>query len=139
VPALLPLAQLAAAQRKRQESLDRDLPDMLDVLAVTVSAGVAFRPALARVSARFAGPLADELGLTLSQMANGASVREAFEDLRARNSSEALGQFVTAFLQSEELGAPLTDALNQIALDMRRENASGCGAGRRGPRPASPW
>jgi tight adherence protein C len=123
VPALLPLAQLAGAQRKRQESLDRDLPDMLDVLAVTVSAGVAFRPALTRVGARFAGPLADELGLTLSQMANGASVREAFEDLRSRNSSEALGQFVTAFLQSEELGAPLTDALNQIALDMRRESA----------------
>jgi tight adherence protein C len=123
VPLLLPLSRLAAEQRKRQESLDRDLPDMLDVLAVTVSAGVAFRPALTRVSERFAGPLADELGLTLSQMANGASVREAFEALRARNSSEALAQFVTAFLQSEELGAPLIDALNQIALDMRRENA----------------
>ena len=123
IPGLLPLSRLAADQRKRQERLDRDLPDMLDVLAVTVSAGVAFRPALARVGERFTGPLADELRLTLGQMANGASVREAFEDLRGRNSSEALAQFVTAYLQSEELGAPLTDALNQIALDMRRESA----------------
>lgn len=123
IPGLLPLSRLAADQRKRQEQLDRDLPDMLDVLAVTVSAGVAFRPALARVGERFSGPLADELRLTLGQIANGASVREAFQDLRARNSSEALAQFVTAYLQSEELGAPLTDALNQIALDMRRESA----------------
>ena len=123
IPALLPLSRLAAAQRRRQERLDRDLPDMLDVLAVTVSAGVAFRPALARVGERFAGPLSDEVRLTLGQMANGASVRQAFEELRGRNSSEALAQFVTAFLQSEELGAPLTDALNQIALDMRRESA----------------
>ena len=123
VPGLLPISRLAAEQRKRQERLDRDLPDLLDVLAVTVSAGVAFRPALTRVGDRFGGPLADELRLTLQQMANGASVRDAFEDLRSRNSSEALTQFVTAFLQSEELGAPLTEALNQIALDMRRENA----------------
>lgn len=123
VPVLLPLGRLAGEQRRRQERLDRDLPDLLDVLAVTVSAGVAFRPALARVGDRFGGPLAEELRLTLGQMANGAAVREAFEDLRARNSSDALTQFVTAFLQSEELGAPLTDALNQIALDMRRASA----------------
>lgn len=123
IPVLLPLSRLAAAQRKRQEQIDRDLPDLLDVLAVTVSAGVAFRPALSRVGERFEGALADEVRLTLGQMANGASVRQAFEDLRDRNSSEALSQFVTAFLQSEELGAPLTEALNQIALDMRRENA----------------
>lgn len=123
VPALLPVSRLAAEQRRRRERLDRDLPDLLDVLAVTVSAGVAFRPALTRVGDRFGGPLADELRLTLGQMANGASVRDAFGDLRDRNSSDALTQFVTAFLQSEELGAPLIDALNQIALDMRRESA----------------
>jgi tight adherence protein C len=123
IPFLLPMSRLSAEKRKRQERIDRDLPDLLDVLAVTVTAGVAFRPALTRVSERFGGALADEMRLTLSQMANGASVRQAFEDLRARNSSEALSQFVTAFLQSEELGAPLTDALNQIALDMRRESA----------------
>ena len=67
--------------------------------------------------------MADEVVLTLGQLANGASVRQAFEALRERNSSEALAQFVTAFLQSEELGAPLADTLNQIALDMRRDNA----------------
>jgi tight adherence protein C len=123
LPALLPLGRLAGAHRRRRDTLDRDLPDFLDVLAVTVTAGVAFRPALARVSERFEGPVADEIVLTLGQLGNGASLRQAFEALRERASSDAMSQFVTALLQSEELGAPLADTLNQIALDMRRDNA----------------
>ena len=91
--------------------------------AVTVSAGVAFRPALSRVAERFEGPLADEMVLTLNQIANGATRRDAFADLRRRNESEALVVFVTAFLQSEELGAPLAPTLDQIAADMRRDSA----------------
>ncbi|MFC3689738.1 type II secretion system F family protein [Aquipuribacter hungaricus] len=126
VPAVvlvLPLAGIARARRLRQEQLDTDLPDFLDVLAVTVSAGVAFRPALLRTSQRFGGTLADEMSLTLNQIANGAAVRQAFERLRDRNDSEALSQFVTAFVQSEELGSPLATTLNQIAEDMRRSSA----------------
>jgi tight adherence protein C len=122
-PIFLPIGRLAAAQRKRSDTIDRDLPDFLDVLAVTVMAGVAFRPALTRVSERFKGPLAEEILLTLGQMANGASTRTAFRNLRTRTPSESMAQFVTALLQSEELGAPLAETLNQIALDMRRASA----------------
>jgi tight adherence protein C len=120
---IMPLARLTRARRVRQERLNRDLPDFLDILSVTVSAGVGFRPALARVADRYGGPLADEMMLTLNQIANGASRRAAFTSLRTRNDSESLAQFVTAFLQSEELGAPLAETLNQIAIDMRRSNA----------------
>lgn len=126
VPAVivvLPLAGIARARRLRQEQLDNDLPDFLDVLSVTVSAGVAFRPALLRTSQRFGGTLAEEMSLTLNQIANGAAVREAFERLRDRNDSEALSQFVTAFVQSEELGSPLATTLTHIAEDMRRSSA----------------
>lgn len=120
---VMPLARISRARRLRQERLDRDLPDFLDILSVTVSAGVAFRPALLRVSQRYGGPLAEEMSLTLNQIANGASRRAAFTELRDRNESESLAQFVTAFLQSEELGAPLAETLSQIALEMRRSNA----------------
>lgn len=123
VPVVLPLSRLAAAQRRRRDRIDRDLPDFLDVLAVTVMAGVNFRAALARVSERFRGPLAEDITLTLEQIANGASVRHAFTDLRRRSSSEAVAQFVSALLQSQELGAPLAESLRQIAEDMRRESA----------------
>ncbi len=122
-PPILPLARLSAQRRKRRESMDHDLPDFLDVLAVTVTAGVGFRPALLRVSERFEGPLAQELQLAVNQVQHGASMRGAFVHLRERSDSEALSQFVTAFLQSDELGAPLVEALNQIAVDQRREHA----------------
>ena len=122
VPVVLPLSRVAAAQRRRRERIDRDLPHIHDVLAVTVMAGVSFRAALARVAERFHGPLADEVALTLQQIANGASVRQAFTDLRQRSSSEPVGQFVSALLQSQELGAPLAESLRQIAADMRRDS-----------------
>ncbi len=122
VPLFIPLGRLDRARRVRRERMDRDLPDFLDVLAVTVMAGVNFRQALWRVSDQFAGPLADEVQLTLHQIANGASVREGFSDLRRRSASEPVSQFVSALLQSQELGAPLADSLRQIAVDMRRES-----------------
>ena len=122
-PFVFPLARLSRQRRTRREAIDRDLPDFLDVLAVTVSAGVGFRPALLRVAERFGGPLAAEMEQALQQVQHGASVRDAFVRLRDRSDSEALGQFITAFLQSDELGAPLVEALSQIAVDQRREHA----------------
>ncbi|WP_427384225.1 type II secretion system F family protein [Janibacter sp. G56] len=120
---VLPLARLSGMARKRREQIDRDLPDFLDVLAVTVSAGIGFRSALATVADRFGGPLSEEIQTCLHQMANGASLRSAFLSLRARTDSDAMNEFVTAYLQSEELGAPLVDTLNQIATEMRRATA----------------
>ncbi|PID53513.1 MAG: type II secretion protein F [Micrococcales bacterium] len=120
---VLPLAKLSGTARKRCEQIDSDLPDFMDVLAVTVSAGVGFRAALATVARRFGGPLAEEIELSLHQMNNGASLRSAFLSLRSRTDSESVDEFVSAYLQSEELGAPLADTLNQIAGDMRLATA----------------
>lgn len=115
--------QLWAQAQQRQENIQRALPDFLDVLAVTVSAGLGFRHALSRVADTMPGPLSEEFHTALQQMELGASRREAFDDLRSRNKSESLGQFVTALLQAEELGAPLAQALNEISVDMRRTYA----------------
>lgn len=120
---LWPLIRLTTAARKRREQISKDLPDFLDVLAVTVSAGVGFRAAMGTVSSRFGGPLAEEVTTSLHQIANGATVRSAFRSMRERTGSEAVDEFVTAYLQAEELGAPLVDSLNQIAADMRKSAA----------------
>jgi tight adherence protein C len=120
---LLPFSRLAGHQRRRQERIANDLPDFLDILSVTVSAGISFRTALGRVSQRFEGPLRDELLQTLHQLDVGVPRRHAFEALRDRCDSEPMDSFVSAFLQAEELGAPLATTLNNIALDMRRESA----------------
>ena len=111
---------LGSVTRRRRHRINRDLPDFLDVLAVTVSAGVGFRTAMARVAESLGGPLADEVRVTLHQLELGVSRRAAFEGLRSRNDSEPLSQFVTALVQAEELGSPLADTLVDLAVDMRR-------------------
>jgi tight adherence protein C len=130
--ALLPVAYLGwfgvdvlldGAGRRRQAQIDRDLPDFLDILAVCAGAGIAFRPALQRVAEATGGPLGEEVELTLRQIALGAPRREAFVALRERNPSEPLGTFVSSFLQAEELGVPLAEALTDLARDMRRDSA----------------
>ena len=111
---------LSRTGRLRQERIERDLPDFLDILAVTVRAGLGFRAALTRVAESLGGPAGEEIVLTLRQMDLGVSRRDAFLALRDRNSSPQLAAFVAAQLQAEELGVPLSEALNDIAADMRR-------------------
>ncbi|MCI3904813.1 type II secretion system F family protein [Streptomyces spectabilis] len=111
------------AIRERREVIDRTLPDFLDVLAVVVSAGLGFRQALDRVAEKYEGPWADELRITLRQMDMGVSRRQAFDELRRRNSSEQVAQFVSALQQGEELGSPIAETLIQLATDMRRTDA----------------
>lgn len=111
------------AVRRRRDDIERTLPDFLDVLAVVVSAGLGFRQALERVNAVYRGPWSDEVRVALRQMDVGVSRRDAFDQLRKRNRSDQVGQFVTALQQGEELGAPIARTLLQIAADMRRTEA----------------
>lgn len=120
---LLPDISLRSEAKERQEEIQRRLPDFLDVLAVTVSAGLDFRSALGRVADAFEGPLSDEVRTALQQMMLGESRRAALDALRRRNRSESLSEFVTALQQAEDLGAPMNDALDAIADDVRRAYA----------------
>lgn len=114
---------LHQVSRSRQARIDADLPDFLDVLGVTVSAGMSFRQAVERVCDFHTGPLAEEMTTALHEMTLGVPRREAFVSLRDRNSSEGVGTFVTALLQAEELGVPLANALADIARDVRQGHA----------------
>ena len=129
IPLILALGLLAIdfwlsrTGRRRQERLERDIPDFIDILSVTVRAGAGYRSALERVASSLSGPPSEEILLTLRQMDLGASRREAFTALRERNESPTLNAFVGAQLQAEELGVPLADALASIAADTRRAAA----------------
>ncbi|MQA79786.1 MAG: type II secretion system (T2SS), F family protein [Streptosporangiales bacterium] len=114
---------LWAYARRRATEIEKALPDFLDVLSVTVSAGLGFRRALWRVCESMPGPLAEEFTLALQQMDLGTSRRDALRQIRSRTSSPTLSQFLTAILQAEELGAPLSDALIEISVDMRRNTS----------------
>lgn len=115
-----PEVWLSRSGRLRQDRLERDVPDFIDILAITVRAGTGYRAALHRVAISLSGPAAEEILATLRQMDLGATRREAFQKLRERNDSKTLDNFVAAQLQAEELGTPLADALASIADDTRR-------------------
>ena len=115
-----PDVYLSRAGRLRQEAIERGLPDFLDILAVSVRAGLGYRYALRRVAEALEGPVSEEMLTVLRQMELGQDRREAFLALRERNRAESLKSFVAAQLQAEELGVPLAEALNDIASDMRR-------------------
>lgn len=119
-----PSIWLYSEAQRRQRKIEQELPDFLDVLAITVTAGLGFRAAMERVGETLDGPLAEEVRRTMRRMEIGVHRREAFLELRDRNPRSAtMGLFVTAMIQAEELGAPLADTLNQLAEDMRREFA----------------
>ena len=114
---------LMSAGRRRQEQIDMELPDFLDVLGVTVTAGLGFRQAVERVCEFHTGPLAEEMRTVLQEMSVGISRRQAFIAMRDRTRSDGVAAFVTALLQAEELGVPLSSALDAIASDVRKEHA----------------
>ena len=111
---------LLLAVRKRQAS---DLPDFLDVLAITVRSGMSFRSSLERVCDHFEGPIAEEMRKALHEMRLGVSRRDAFTAIKERCRSDNVDNFVAALLQSEELGTPIGEALTSIVKEIRRERA----------------
>ena len=114
---------LRTLMSRRRDDIARQLPDMLDILAVTVSAGLALQTALERTVERDDGALGQEIRRTLNDLRYGMSRRAAFTALRDRNDVPSLSSFVSAMLQAEELGTPLAKALMDIAAEVRRESA----------------
>lgn len=112
--------QMRSRAKRRQDRIERDLPDFLDVLSITVRAGLGFRGSMERVAASLGGPVGDEIQTTLRQMSVGMNRRAAFEALRERNDAEGFDQFASALLQAEELGTPLSEAIQDIAADLRQ-------------------
>jgi tight adherence protein C len=117
---LLPRFGLWAQGRQRTAAIERELPDFLDVLAVSISAGLGFRAALRRVAALVGGPVGAEMLVALRQIDLGATRRAAFEEMRERTSAVSLQAFITAFLQAEELGTPLSGFLESYSAELRR-------------------
>lgn len=107
-------------REKRIEAIEKELPDVLDVLAISVEAGVGLEGAIQAVTERFHSPLADELAHTLSEMELGLSRREALHNLRARTDIPDLNGFVLALVQADALGMPMTRVLQTQADEMRR-------------------
>jgi tight adherence protein C len=115
----LPDAVVTMLARRRKERIASELPDALDLLAVSVEAGLGFDGAISKLTEHMDGPLADEFGLTLSEMRIGESRQAALKRLASRAESPEIGSFTRAIIQADQLGTSLGRILRVQAADAR--------------------
>jgi tight adherence protein C len=105
--------------RGRREQMQVELPNVLDLLCVSVEAGLGFDAAVAKLSERMEGPLVDEFGLVLHEMRIGESRSEALKNLSDRVDVPEVSQFCRAIIQADQLGIALSRILRVQSHDMR--------------------
>ena len=112
------LLRLAEGEGRR-EKIRADLPDALDLLAVSVEAGLGFDGAIAKLTEHMEGPLAEEFGLTLGEMRIGESRADALKRMSERVDAPELSSFTRAIIQADQLGTSLGRILRVQAADTR--------------------
>ncbi len=114
-----PESWLSRKVTERKMAIRKDLPDTLDLLAISVEAGMGFEGALDIVCRHFSSPLADEFARTLREMELGLPRKDAFQNLKRRTQVPELSNFVLAILQADALGIPIGRVLRTQAVEMR--------------------
>lgn len=104
--------------RERQQTIEKELPDTLDQLTISVESGLGFEAAMER-AARRDGPLARELARTLAEIQLGSSRREAMLHMVDRTEVGDLRRFVAAMIHAEGFGVPIASVLRTQAADLR--------------------
>jgi len=100
------------------------LPDALDLLTISVEAGLGFDAALAKVVEKMYGPLVDEFRQALAEVRMGRSRRDALRDVASRADAQPVSNFIGAIVQAEQLGVPIAKVLqiqsNQLRIERRQ-------------------
>jgi tight adherence protein C len=115
----LPSAQVSSMASKRQAAIRRQLPDVMDLLTISVEAGLGFDAALSQVVQNVPGPLADELGRVLQEMQIGVSRADAFRSLSERTDVAELRGFVLALIQADLFGVSIASVLRAQSRELR--------------------
>ena len=115
---------LGSRIRKRAEEMVLQLPDALDLLTISVEAGLGFDAALAKVVEKMEGPLVNEFRQALAEIRMGRTRREALRDVASRADSQPINNFIGAIVQAEQLGVPIAKVLqiqsNQLRIERRQ-------------------
>ncbi|MBI2864292.1 MAG: type II secretion system F family protein [Chloroflexi bacterium] len=103
----------------RKSAIQKRLPDALDLITVSVEAGLAFDAAIAKVVEKTKGPLAEELGRVLQEMNLGKLRRDALRDMGNRTGVADLKSFVAAMIQADQMGIPIGNILRVQSDELR--------------------
>jgi tight adherence protein C len=107
--------------KKRRKMVLLAVPDTLDLLTISVRAGLGFDAALGKVVEKTKGPLADEFRRALAEIRMGKARRDALRDLAGRTEVPALSNFIAAIIQAEQLGVSISKVLQVQSEQLRIE------------------
>jgi tight adherence protein C len=107
--------------RARSMAMVLQLPDALDLLTISVEAGLGFDAALAKCVEKMEGPLVNEFRQALAEIRMGRSRRDALRDVVARADAQPVANFIGAIVQAEQLGVPIAKVLQIQSQQLRVE------------------
>jgi tight adherence protein C len=116
----LPMSIVNRKAKQRMEVVEQDLPELIDLLVVTVEAGLGFNGSLRVAASRFHGPLRDELRLTLQEQRLGLPINTALTNLLSRCETPSMRSFVRSVLQGETLGVSIGLIMRNLGVEMRK-------------------
>jgi tight adherence protein C len=116
---ILPSFFVSSRARRRQSRVSQDLPDALDLLAVSVEAGMGFDGAVQKLTEHMDGPLIEEFELALGEMRIGEKRSDALKKMADRVAAPEMAAFVRAIIQADQLGISLGRILRVQATDAR--------------------
>jgi len=115
-----PVYYVELKRRARMEQLDKQMPDMIDLLVVTIEAGLGILASMRVASESMLDPLGQELRLTLQEQRMGLSVGQAIESLGRRADAPNMRIFVRAITQGERLGVSIGTTMRNLSVEMRK-------------------
>ena len=122
----VPFFVLRRMVEERQEAIRQSMPDVLDLLCVSVQAGLGFDGAMGKVTAKMKGPLIEEFERLLQELRMGITRRNALNRLAKRCGIEEMKLFTAALIQAEKLGvgtAQVLEIQSENMREMRRQRA----------------
>ena len=118
---IFPEFWLGGRVKARQKAILLELPDALDLLTISVRAGLAFDAALGKVVEKMKGPLVDEFRRALAEVRVGKARRDALRDIVPRTDVQPLSNFIGAIIQAEQLGVSISKVLQVQSEQLRIE------------------
>jgi len=118
---LMPTVMISRRIKKRQKAILLAMPSALDLLTISVEAGLSFDAALTRVADKYQNPLTQEITQMLNEVRLGRPRLEALDDMGRRCKVEELSNFVQSVIQSEQLGVGIANVLRIQSEEIRRK------------------
>lgn len=116
----LPYVSLHSKSEKRKKEITSALPDMLDLLYVSVEAGLAFDMGMKRTAEKTKGPLSEEMNRAMDDISKGRNREDALRGIANRTKVDDITSFVTSIIQAEKLGSNISNVLRVQSVTMRQ-------------------